>query len=139
MALNAKQKLFVRYYAKTKNGTEAAKLAGYSPKTARVQASALLTNPAIKKSIEKRLEAIGKKIDVSAENVIREIAEGAFFKGMEPDEDNYKNKLKALEMLGKHLGILDGSGARKDDKGNSQGRLLEVLNKMGLGRSGDSE
>lgn len=44
MALNAMQEKFVEEFIKCRKGAEAARRAGYSPKTAKQQASRLLTN-----------------------------------------------------------------------------------------------
>lgn len=42
-----------------------------------------------------------------------------------------KDSLKALEMLSKHLGILDGQGADRKNTGAIQGRLLEAVKRLG--------
>ena len=61
--LTIKQKAFADYYIQTGNGTEAAKLAGYSEKTAKVIAAENLTKPNIRSYIEERLAPIeGRRI-----------------------------------------------------------------------------
>jgi phage terminase small subunit len=50
--LDLKPRAFVSAYVETMNGAEAARQAKYSPKTARVQASTLLTKPNIREAIE---------------------------------------------------------------------------------------
>ena len=52
MALNARQRAFVEAYAG--NAAEAARLAGYSVKTARTMGQALLTKPDIARAIQER-------------------------------------------------------------------------------------
>lgn len=54
MALEPKREAFVTEYLKCRNGAEAARRAGYSASTARVQASRLLTNANIAEEIARR-------------------------------------------------------------------------------------
>ena len=56
MGLNARQEAFVTEFLKCRNGAEAARRAGYAPRSARVQASVLLTNPNIAAKIKRRTE-----------------------------------------------------------------------------------
>jgi len=49
------------------------------------------------------------------------------------------DKLKALELLTKYLGILDGSGAKKDDTGSAKSRLLSITKRIGLGAGGSGQ
>lgn len=55
-AVNERQRKFVERFMATGNATKSAIAAGYSEKTARVQGSQLLTNPAIQQAIKKRTE-----------------------------------------------------------------------------------
>lgn len=55
MALNNKQQMFLNEYLKTFNATKAAKLAGYSEKTAYSQGHDLLKHPEISEAIRARL------------------------------------------------------------------------------------
>ena len=99
MALNPKQRAFVREYLKDQNATRAAKVAGYSKKTAGSQAFDLLKKPEIKKAVNAGLEKLAEKCDITAERVIKRIAEFAFDKkGIKPSDT-----IKANELLGKHF------------------------------------
>ncbi len=99
MALNPKQKAFAKHYAASKNATEAAKLAGYSKKTAGSQGHDLLKNPEIKKAINADLSKLAKKADITGERVVKRIAEFAFDKKHLRASDT----LRACELLGKHF------------------------------------
>ena len=55
MALRAKRRVFVEHYLRTFNGTESAKRAGYSARSAHVLAHRLLAEPAIQEAIKARL------------------------------------------------------------------------------------
>lgn len=76
--LNPKQKLFVAEYLKDKNGKQAAIRAGYSPKTAEVQASRLLSVVKVKAAVDEALGKVHKKLDISAERIREELARMAF-------------------------------------------------------------
>lgn len=61
--LTAKQQAFVERYLVSFNGAEAARLAGYSKHTARVQASVLLSNPNVKAAIAARIAELKATTD----------------------------------------------------------------------------
>ena len=68
--LNQKQRAFALAYIKNGgNGLKAAVKAGYSKKTARSQASTLLTHPNIKAFIDKRNQKQVEKFDISQEKM----------------------------------------------------------------------
>lgn len=74
MALTDKQRLFVAEYLIDCNATRAAIAAGYSEETARAIGSENLTKPDIAAEIEKRLKRRLDKLDITNENVLRELA-----------------------------------------------------------------
>ena len=78
MALNPKQKLFVAYYAKTRNATRAAIKAGYSKETAYTQGPRLLANVQVKAAIDKAILRIASKAELKAADVLNEIKKIAF-------------------------------------------------------------
>ena len=49
------------------------------------------------------------------------------------------DKLKALELLSKHLGLLDGIGAKKPDQSGNKGRLQGIVERLGIGTSRNNE
>jgi phage terminase small subunit len=71
--LNPKQRAFVREYCIDSNGTQAAIRAGYSPHTAAVIASELLTIPKVDGAIYHRLARQAEAADVDATFVISEL------------------------------------------------------------------
>ncbi len=93
--LTTKQKLFVEAYLANPNATEAATRAGYSKKTAKSQGQRLLTNVDIRTRLEKRVE----EAIITADEILTDVK--AIAKSAEKDSD----KLKAYEMLGKHLAM----------------------------------
>jgi phage terminase small subunit len=73
--LTLRQELFVKNYLANGFAPRAAAIAaGYSIKTAHVQAAQLLDNPKVKVLIDTQKEALFNKCDVTAERVVKELA-----------------------------------------------------------------
>lgn len=114
--LTEKQKLFCEEYAKDLNGARAARAAGYSKDTARSIASETLTKPYIKKYIDKLRKKRDERLKVDQDKVIKELAKigladcGSDMGGFVVD---LKNKIKALELLGKHTGAFNADESGK--------------------------
>lgn len=106
-ALTPKQQQFVAHYlANGLNATRAAIAAGYSPKTADSQASRMLKNAKVRRVVDERKEQGLAKLEITAGRVLEAIGKIAFAEGvlageLEPVEN--KDKLKGLEMLGRHF------------------------------------
>lgn len=145
--LTQQQELFCREYVIDYNGTKAARRAGYSEKTARSQASRLLTND----NILSRIHAIQieelKKLSVTPESVIMRYLEiydrcmqnkpvmewnYSEHKLVETGEYTFDSKgaINALSKIGDYLAMfsknINLSG--KVDTGNSE--LAEILNQL---------
>lgn len=114
MALTLKQERFVQEYLVDLNATQAAIRAGYSAKTASRIGPELLGKTCISEAIQKAIKKREKRTEVTQDYVIeklREIAEKDASDG--PDSElKYANKIRALELLGKHTGAFDG-GAKE--------------------------
>lgn len=77
-ALNDRQQRFVVEYLVDLNATQAAIRAGYSPRSARVQAAGLLANPNIQEAIRKANEKRIRRIEITGDRVLQELARIAF-------------------------------------------------------------
>ena len=75
---NPQQTLFVEEFLKDFNATRAAEAAGYDPKSARTASQILMRKPHVRKAIMKRVQVIGKRIEVSVENTLLEFARIGF-------------------------------------------------------------
>lgn len=146
MALIAKQKQFCREYVKDYNGTQSAIRAGYSKKTASAQASRLLKNPKILEEIKKNQKELvdsscltEEKVISNLENVRDRCMSAVPVMEWNYEEHDYvptgeyqfdsKGALKAIELLGKHLGMFnnnDGSGQESKDDGFMQALEAKV-------------
>jgi len=91
-----KQTLFVENYLKSFNATEAAKLAGYSERSAHAIGYELLRKPDISAIVKQRLENAA----MSADECLARIAELA------RNGKTESTKAKALELIAKHHGAL---------------------------------
>lgn len=90
--LNEKQKRFVSEYIIDLNAKQAAIRAGYSPKTAEVQASRLLSLVKVQTEITKAMEDRGKRTGITQDRVLAELSAIAFAKAtdyVEVDEDGF--------------------------------------------------
>jgi phage terminase small subunit len=76
--LTAKQKMFVHEYLVDLNATQAAIRAGYSDKTAEVIGFENLRKPNVEKAIQKAMDERAKRVDVTAERVLQELAHIAY-------------------------------------------------------------
>lgn len=98
--LTPKQAAFVHEYLVDLNATQAAIRAGYKEKTARAMAAENLTKPDIQKAIQEARDAREKRSMITVEWVLAQIASIA-----QDEEAQQRDRLKALELLGKHLGM----------------------------------
>ena len=121
--LTDKKKEFVRQYLVDLNATQAAVRAGYSVKTAYRQGADLLQKTSIREAIEKAQAKRARRVEVTQDYVLSNLVEVVERtmqrapvtdrKGEQvTDEEgravwtfDAKNANRALELLGKHLGI----------------------------------
>ena len=68
-----KQLAFVAQYCIDRNATQAAIHAGYAPKNARITASQLLTKPNIQAELNKKLNVIAKRNDITVDRIVQEL------------------------------------------------------------------
>ena len=108
--MNARHQRFVTEYLVDLNATQAAIRAGYSPKTAQQQGSRLLTNVVVKQAIAAQHATQLKAVEVRIEDVLRDVMAIAHTDLHTLTEQSgvparWTDKLKALELLMKHLGL----------------------------------
>lgn len=119
MKLTERQKRFADHYIETGNATEAAVLAGYSKKTARVIGPENLLKPDVKKYIDARIaekdaERVAKQDEVLEflTSILRGQVKEEFPLGLGMGEQQLvkkeldgKDRIKAAELLGKRYGM----------------------------------
>lgn len=106
MALTPKQERFVQEYLVDLNATAAAKRAGYSSKRASELGYQLLQKTTVQTAIQNAQLERQKRTKVTQDYVIGKLMEIADKDASDAQDSDlkYANKLKALELLGKHLG-----------------------------------
>ena len=126
--MTARQERFVREYLVDLCAAKAARRAGYSHKNARSIGCRLLKKEEIQREVARAMELETKDAALRREQVIEELKSVAFASASDASGAELKvaQKLKALELLGKHLGLFEGIGARvlpkveiREDIGNS--------------------
>ena len=98
-----KQKRFCEEYLVDLNATQAAIRAGYKVKTARSQGQRLLTNVDIQRYLSELMQKRSERTGIDADTVLEELRRVA----LTDAKITGSEKLKALELLGKHIGIFD--------------------------------
>jgi phage terminase small subunit len=101
-SLTKKQALFCQEYAIDLNGKQAAIRAGYSAKTAEQQASRLLSKSKLKKVLDKIMSEQSERLELRADAILAELMEIAFVKIEKDGVCKLNDKIRALELLGKH-------------------------------------
>jgi phage terminase small subunit len=141
--LSPRQEAFCLEYLKDLNGTQAAIRAGYTdnPDAAAVQASRMLINAKVVARVQELMDARAKRTEISADRVVQELATIGFAKldaqalidearklmenAIDPralTRMGYSDKLKALELLGKHLKLF----TEKHEHSGPDGAPIEV-------------
>ncbi len=95
---------FILSYIDTLNASEAAGISGYSPDTCGSIGSENLQKPEIRKAIDELMQARSERLLITADRTLAEIGSIAFSKTAKEGD-----KMRALELLSKHLNLLDES------------------------------
>ena len=103
--LTPRQARFVKEYLVDLNGTQAAIRAGYSARTAAAQAVRLLINVKVKAAVEAGAAKQHAQLDLTAQKVLTELL-GVGYAEVATSNIKVGDKLRALELLAKHLGLL---------------------------------
>ena len=129
--LTQKQRIFADEYTIDSNATAAAIRAGYSEKTAYSIGQENLKKPEIEKYIAERRKAASKKLEISQERIINELASIAFDKTTDfaimgvpiVNGATHKtaNKIKALESISRMLGF------DQSEKSKPETNLLDAI------------
>lgn len=102
-------RVFAREYIIDLNAKQAAIRAGYSPHTADRQGSRLLRYADVQGYIREEMAARQARTGISQDTVLEELRQIALAPASDAKDSDlrYASKLKALELLGKHLGMWD--------------------------------
>jgi phage terminase small subunit len=119
--LTIRQELFLSEYLKDRNATQAALRAGYSPKSAITVGFNNVRHPVIAAKIRENTEKAKAVGGVDPAFVIEQLKRVA-----EQDDVAQSTKVRALELLAKHLGMLEDRLSIKTDGLSSEQRAERV-------------
>jgi phage terminase small subunit len=144
--LSPKQHKFCEEYLIDLNATQAYIRAGYSPKGAEASASTLLRNTKVQEQISLNRERHSENTGITVKRILDEIATVAFndkselvaeaMKEEDPEQRKAllamalnstkdADKLKALDMLGKHTGIYE-----EDNKQSKPDTIVKITREI---------
>ena len=110
--MTQRQARFVQEYLVDLCGSAAARRAGYAHGSARTTAWRLLRIPEVRKQVDEAMENRARRVQVEQDAVLRELQQVAFASASDENGAAVKlgSKLRALELLGKHIGLFEGRG-----------------------------
>jgi phage terminase small subunit len=120
-ALTKRQAKFVNEYLKDKNAVQAAIRAGYSPRSARHAALYNLKQPHVTEMLGIKSTVATESAEVDAAFVLRELKRVA-----EQEDVAQSTKVRALELIAKHLGMLEDRLSIKTDGLSAEQRAERV-------------
>lgn len=100
-----RQKRFCEEYLIDLNATQAALRAGYAKKAAYSQGQRLLKNVEIDNYITELKEKQSVRTGITADKVLEELAQLGFAPMESCESFKASDKLRALELIGKHIGM----------------------------------
>nr|WP_317412977.1 terminase small subunit [uncultured Solibaculum sp.] len=117
--LTDKQQRFVDEYLIDLNATQAAIRAEYSSKTAYSMGQRLLKNVEVQAAIQEAQNKRQKRTEITQDYVLEKLKEITDQQASDAQDSKlkYTNKIKALELLGKHLGLFDKQDGAANDGG----------------------
>lgn len=97
------------------NAAGAAIRAGYAPRAANVQGCRLLSRRDVQAEIARLKDDRAQRVGVTADDVLRELTHIAT--AQVPEQPTMSDKLKALDMLARHLGMFTKDNEQKGNQG----------------------
>ena len=143
-----RQNVFVQEYLKDLNATQAAIRAGYSQHTAYSIGQRLLRNVEISQAIDAAMSERKKRTALNADYVLQNLHEIAqrcmqkspvMVKGEQAIDDegrhmwtfDAKNALRALELIGKHMGMFSDKN-KEQEQASEEDKLYLTIRRVAL-------
>lgn len=133
------ERSFVENYVISKNATKAIVAAGVKSTRPEQRGYSMLRRPHVQKAVDAKLAALAKKLDLTAERVLTDIARVA---DKAEKAKEYGAALKGHELLGKHLKLFvdraeltgkDGAPLTTDPAQMTDA-MLAAIAKLGAGK-----
>lgn len=122
--LTLRQFKFVQNFAANPVANAAAVAAGYSPKSAGIQASVLLANPKIVAAIDAELAKSAQRLALSQDMVLRGLKREAEYAG---PGASHAARVRAWELLGRTMGMMTEQTAIIGSDGKPVDRFAPVI------------
>lgn len=115
--LTDRQRVFVSEYLIDLNATQAAIRAGYSQKTAGRIGPELLGKTCVSAAIQQAMRERQRRTEITQDYVLGKLRDIAEMDASDTQDSSlkYANKIRAIELLGKHVGAFDGDGGERRD------------------------
>ena len=123
--MNKKQDAFAIEYLKDRNATRAAIRAGYSAKTARSIACELLARPDVQEFVKGKQQEALASATITVDSIVEQLKDIAA-NPLAKDAD----KIRALELIGKHLGMFTEKVEMKGQIDTSVSKLDGILKQL---------
>ena len=114
--LSVRQEKFVEHYALCGNAAEAARLAGYSARTARVIGPENLTKPAVKAALAARQQAFQEELKVTKDDVLTGILNAI---QLAEEQQNPAAMISGLAQIAKLCGFYEPDVSRIEISGEA--------------------
>ena len=114
--LTVRQEKFVEHYALCGNAAEAARLAGYSARTARVIGPENLTKPAVKAALAARQQAFQEELKVTKDDVLTGILNAI---QLAEEQQNPAAMISGLAQIAKLCGFYEPDVSRIEISGEA--------------------
>ena len=114
--LSVRQEKFVEHYALCGNAAEAARLAGYSARTARVIGPENLTKPAVKAALAARQQAFQEELKVTKDDVLTGILNAI---QLAKEQQNPAAMISGLAQIAKLCGFYEPDVSRIEISGEA--------------------
>lgn len=101
MALSEQMLIAIREYMKGRSQAQSLLTAGYARSTAYDHPEQVFSHPEVVAEIQKRRDEVERKATINVEWIIEKLETI-----VEAEDVSHANKLRALELLAKHLGML---------------------------------
>lgn len=136
MVMTTRKKRFVEELLHGGTASDAAKRAGYAPKHAGSQASALLAQPEVSQALKESREALGERMGITPERILQELAIIGFANPEDyitEDEDGNKTiDVSKLRGLGARAFTLEfeSTSSGKETVRKTKAKMLDKTNAL---------
>jgi phage terminase small subunit len=127
--LTDREELFVLEYCRSLNRARSAKAAGYSEESMYFTGSELLRKPNVLRAVEEEMQKRAKSLRLGADYIVLQIHSSMLRAAEQGDE---KTVIKALELLGKYLGIFEKDNRQRAGTAELEAARNRLRERLGI-------